>query len=261
MVDHHRHPDGVFPDGSTVELQRFISNLVLMNAYFRRLRGDSSLLPPMSRLGLIVLDEGETLEIDSEDVSSSKAAGNGTPSFINCFRVLHVIASSFRSTLGNGLSGRPLHPFLARSWTELMVSFAMHGTKASPWCSQFCPSWVVFSGPYLPCNIVSACVPSQLAFAVLYSLSSRKCTVRFWKGTQMKRSFQGRPRSLILIAVLLIPLAGVNLHTPLRHTISCSDASHAGAGASEASMFVPSVAQQVQFSAETAAAETNEELA
>ena len=52
------------PDGSTVELQRFISNLVPMSAYFRRLRGDSSLLPPLSRLGLIVLDEGETLEMD-----------------------------------------------------------------------------------------------------------------------------------------------------------------------------------------------------
>ena len=59
------------PDGSTVELQRFISNLVLMNAYFRRLRGDSSLLPPVSRLGLIVLDKGETLEIDSEDMESA----------------------------------------------------------------------------------------------------------------------------------------------------------------------------------------------
>ena len=56
-------------DGSTVELQRFISNLVPMNAYFRRLRGDS--LPPVSRLGLIVLDEGETLEIDLEDVESA----------------------------------------------------------------------------------------------------------------------------------------------------------------------------------------------
>ena len=59
------------PDGSTVELQCFISNLVIMNAYFRRLRGDSSLLPPVSRLGLIVLDEGETLENDSEDMESA----------------------------------------------------------------------------------------------------------------------------------------------------------------------------------------------
>ena len=59
------------PDGSTVELQRFISNLVLMNAYFRRLRGDSSLLPPVSRLGLLVLDENETLEVDWEDTESA----------------------------------------------------------------------------------------------------------------------------------------------------------------------------------------------
>ena len=46
------------PDGSIVELQRFISNLVLMIAYFRRLRGDSSLLPPVSRLGFVVLHGG-----------------------------------------------------------------------------------------------------------------------------------------------------------------------------------------------------------
>ena len=55
-------------DGATVELQRFISNLVSKNAYFRRLRDDSSLLPQVSRRGLIVLDESETLEIDSEDM-------------------------------------------------------------------------------------------------------------------------------------------------------------------------------------------------
>ena len=136
----------------------------------------------------------------------------------------------------------------------------MHGTKAIPWCSQFCPSWVVLSGPCLPRNIVWACVPSQLAFAVLCPLSSRKCTVRFWKGTQ--KTFVPRSASVVelLIAVLLVPLAGVNLRTALRRIISCSEASHAGAGASEASVFVPAIAQQVQSSAETAAAETNEEL-
>ena len=58
-------------DGAIVELQRFISNLVSKNAYFRRLRGDSSLLPQVSRRGLIVLDESETLEIDSEDMGSA----------------------------------------------------------------------------------------------------------------------------------------------------------------------------------------------
>ena len=54
------------PYGSTVELLRCIQNLAPMSAYFRRLRGDSSLLPSVSRLGLIVPVEGETLEIDSE---------------------------------------------------------------------------------------------------------------------------------------------------------------------------------------------------
>ena len=51
-----------------MELQRCISNWVPMSAYFRCLWSDSSWLPSISRLGLIVPVEGETLEIDSEDV-------------------------------------------------------------------------------------------------------------------------------------------------------------------------------------------------
>ena len=192
------------PDGSTVELQRFISSLEPMNAYFRRLRGDSS---PVSRLGPNVLDDGKTLEISSDDMESAfnlfrmppdwksffalakKApcsvypgrdpnksqlfpwvglarwtsfntlpdawcsTSQGSRVLRKCHRralsrpilptawfawmawmwlvrqtlqptvrprlsiafVLHVIASSFHSTLGNGWSGRPLHPFSARS--------------------------------------------------------------------------------------------------------------------------------------------------
>ena len=79
--DHNRTvvPDGAtgipklkrLPCGSIVELQRCISDLVLMSAYFRRLWGDSSLLLSISRLGLIVLVEGETLETDSEDMESA----------------------------------------------------------------------------------------------------------------------------------------------------------------------------------------------
>ena len=58
-------------DGSTVELQRFISNLVLMSAYFRCLWGDSSLLPSISRLGHFVPVEGETLKMDLQDMESA----------------------------------------------------------------------------------------------------------------------------------------------------------------------------------------------
>ena len=43
-------------DNSTVELQRCISNFVPMNANFRRLRGDPSLLPPVFHLRIFVLD-------------------------------------------------------------------------------------------------------------------------------------------------------------------------------------------------------------
>ena len=34
-------------DGTVTQLQRFITNLVPMNSYLRRLRGDSGLLPPL----------------------------------------------------------------------------------------------------------------------------------------------------------------------------------------------------------------------
>ena len=47
------------------------SNLVPMNSYLRRLRGDSGLLPSVGRLGLIQLEADETLEIDSEDMVSA----------------------------------------------------------------------------------------------------------------------------------------------------------------------------------------------
>ena len=55
------------PDGSTVGLQLFVYNLVPMSSYFRRLRGDSSLL----RLGHLVLDEREKFEIYSKDMKSA----------------------------------------------------------------------------------------------------------------------------------------------------------------------------------------------
>ena len=48
---------------------------------------------------------------------------------------------------------------------------------------------VALSGPRLPCNTVRACVPSQLAFAVLCSLSFGKFTARFQTGTEKARGF------------------------------------------------------------------------
>ena len=58
-------------DGTVTQLQRFITNLVPMNSYLRRLRGDSGLLPSVGRLGLIQLEANETLEINSEDMVSA----------------------------------------------------------------------------------------------------------------------------------------------------------------------------------------------
>ena len=101
--------------------------------------------------------------------------------------VLHVLASSFCSTLGNGWSGRPLHPFSAQSLPRtgqrpvLGVHHLVH---------LVC---VAFSGPRLPCNTVRACVLSQLVFAVLCCLSFGKAqqtgTEKAWihRGRAMQR--------------------------------------------------------------------------
>ena len=106
-------------------------------------------------------------------------------------------------------------------------------------------------------TILSLLGRAQLAFAVLCSLSNRKCTVRFWNGTQKTRSFQGRPRSLSssspfswspwqvltcapLFATLLVA-ATHRMQEWRRRKLLC--------------LFPP-----VQSSTETAAAETDEEL-
>ena len=56
---------------------------------FAFLRGDSSLLPQVFRLRPLVLDEGETLEIDSEDMEST----------INLFRMKSFFAFDEKSPL------------------------------------------------------------------------------------------------------------------------------------------------------------------
>ena len=108
-------------------------------------------------------------------------------------------------------------------------------TQASPWCSQFCPSWVVLSGPCLRCNILWACETFAAGFRrPLFSIFQDVYSeVKEW---DPKDAVVPRSASVVelLIAVLLVPLAGVDLRTPLRNAVSCSDASHAGAGASEA---------------------------
>ena len=51
-------------------------------------------------------------------------------------------------------------PILGAELDGAQGSFAVHGTKASPWYSPICPSHVARSGPRLLCNIVRTCVPS-----------------------------------------------------------------------------------------------------
>ena len=57
-------------DGKTQTLLRFISNFVPINQYLRKLRGDSSLLPSVTQLSLILLSDGELLSMESEDMES-----------------------------------------------------------------------------------------------------------------------------------------------------------------------------------------------
>ena len=49
---------------------RFISNFIPINSYLRKLRGDSKLLPCVTQLGLILLENGEFLQLESEDMES-----------------------------------------------------------------------------------------------------------------------------------------------------------------------------------------------
>lgn len=49
---------------------RFISNFIPINSYLRKLRGDSKLLPCVTQLGLLLLDDGELLQLESEDMES-----------------------------------------------------------------------------------------------------------------------------------------------------------------------------------------------
>lgn len=49
---------------------RFISNFIPINSYLRKLRGDSKLLPCVTQLGLILLEDGELLQLESEDMES-----------------------------------------------------------------------------------------------------------------------------------------------------------------------------------------------
>ena len=50
--------------------ERFISILVPLNSYLPRLGGDSPLLPNVTRMSLVTLEQGEVLELDSEDMTS-----------------------------------------------------------------------------------------------------------------------------------------------------------------------------------------------
>ena len=78
----------------------------------------------------------------------------------------------------------PLHvgkrKIRASSAPILSSELVVHGTKASPWCSPSRPSCVTLRGPRLPCNIVRAFAPSQLAFAALCPLMG---TASFQTGT------------------------------------------------------------------------------
>ncbi|CAE7762207.1 unnamed protein product [Symbiodinium sp. CCMP2592] len=57
--------------GKEVTMQRFISNFVPINEYLEALPGDQDFLPYVAQLGLLLLDDSQTLMIESEDLTSA----------------------------------------------------------------------------------------------------------------------------------------------------------------------------------------------
>ena len=108
------------------------------------------------------------IRVDGLDVvGSSSAPANGTPSFIHRLRLALWSPQASASRWGK----RVVRTSSARTWTELVVSFAMHGRKSSPWSSPFSRSWFVLGGPYLPCSTAWACVRPHLGVASILFLS------------------------------------------------------------------------------------------
>lgn len=57
-------------DGTLMHYLRFICVFIPINSYLRRLRGGSAALPFLAQLTLVVLDDGGTFYVDSEDMES-----------------------------------------------------------------------------------------------------------------------------------------------------------------------------------------------
>ena len=57
-------------NGKEVGIQRFISNFIPINKFLEALPDDQDFLPYVAQLGLILLEEGQTLLIESEDLTS-----------------------------------------------------------------------------------------------------------------------------------------------------------------------------------------------
>ena len=58
------------PDGQVQVLLRFICIMSPQNAHMRKLRGDAHLLPSVGKLCLTMLEQGEVLLVDNEDMLS-----------------------------------------------------------------------------------------------------------------------------------------------------------------------------------------------
>ena len=115
-------------------------------------------------------------------VCSSNAPANGTLRLFLTF-VLHVLASSFCSTLGNGWSGRPLHPFSAQSLPR--------GTKGqslvSLWCVSLSVVHVSFATQCGPVHFRSWRLPSSVL--CLSGRTQQTGTEKAWihRGRAMQR--------------------------------------------------------------------------
>ena len=316
-------------DGTVTQLQRFITNLVPMNSYLRRLRGDSGLLPSVGRLGLIQLEADETLEIDSEDMVSAinlfrmpvawrgaftyakqvpaSVCPGGDPNtkvylaittvpmgWVGCRRQLRsgrVVFSTTRartascvwmgSTLCPGFArqaraemGPVRHDSARRAWRSgskrCAQRWASRCTRGKGWSElRVAPFWgaevdgergyvrhgrkkghalvlstlLLLGTPRWTVTPLQHCV-GLITFAAGFRRPLFALFESVYKDITDHDDF--RPFSPsdtavteLLLAAFCVPLAAVDLRSPIRPVISTSDASHAGGGAAEARSFRP----------------------
>ena len=90
----------------------------------------------------------------------------------------------------------------------------MHGTKGCPWSSPFYRSCVVLRGPCLVCSTVWACVLFAAGFRRLLFSFFQEVYSEVFRQEPKRRVCCEDGFGELLVAVLVVPLAGVGLRAP-----------------------------------------------